>query len=276
MEIAKSLFHGRVLESTILVRDQVVSGLDDAEGQTLFAEPQVFGWDVAIKEDVDAFSDRRWESDDSIDGWSAIKYADEIGKVVQNRQVMLYNNNIVIRSEKFSDGSGSSETLLYIEIGGRFVEHVDISVLDADECESETLKFSTGQQSNLTILNLVEFEYIHDMFHVAKLVFCLDERLDGFDRTFDGAGKLINILRLDDRLQIVFEYLGEIVLELGSSEIAQNLLPVGRIGVSPKVGFELSRQNLQRRAFANTVCSHKSKHLTRSWRRQTMKLEAVG
>lgn len=46
--------------------------------------------------------------------------------------------------------------------------------------------------------------------------------------------------------------------------------------MAAQVGLELSAENLQRGTFTNTVGSDKTKHLTRSWHRQTVELEAVG
>lgn len=56
----------------------------------------------------------------------------------------------------------------------------------------------------------------------------------------------------------------------------QNLFPIRRIIVSPQVRLQLARQNLQRSALSNTVCSHQSQHLPRSWQWQSVQLEAVG
>lgn len=49
------------------------------------------------------------------------------------------------------------------------------------------------------------------MFHVVHLGSTLDQILDILDRTFDGSGDLVHILRLHDSLQVVFEHLGKVV-----------------------------------------------------------------
>lgn len=46
--------------------------------------------------------------------------------------------------------------------------------------------------------------------------------------------------------------------------------------MTSQIGLQLSAQNLQRRAFSDTVGSHQSKNLARSRGRQPMELEAVG
>jgi hypothetical protein len=60
-------------------------------------------------------------------------------------------------------------------------------------------------------------KHIHDLLHVVQLVTSLDEILDALDGTLDGAGNLIDILRLDNSLQVVFQDLGEVVYLLGQS-----------------------------------------------------------
>ena len=86
----------------------------------------------------------------------------------------------------------------------------------------------------------------------------------------------INVLRLDDRLDVVFQNLGEEILQLGSSEMLQNLGPFGRIVVSSQVGLELSCQDLQCRRLSDTVGSYQTQDLTRSRSGKTMQLERVG
>lgn len=54
-------------------------------------------------------------------------------------------------------------------------------------------------------------KYIHDVFEVTELGLCLDEWPNSLDWTFDGTRELIDILRLDDGLEIIFEDFGEVV-----------------------------------------------------------------
>lgn len=44
-----------------------------------------------------------------------------------------------------------------------------------------------------------------------------------------GFGDLVHVLGLDDGPQVVLQDLGEVVLQLRTSEVGQDLLPVGRI-----------------------------------------------
>lgn len=45
----------------------------------------------------------------------------------------------------------------------------------------------------------------------------------------DGFGDLVDVLRLHDGPQVVLQDLGEVVLQLGASEVGQDLLPVGGV-----------------------------------------------
>ena len=106
---------------------------------------------------------------------------------------------------------------------------------------------------------------------------------------------MIHVLWFDQGLQVVLQNLGEVILELRSTKVLEDFLPVWRIlevgncasvceypamrfayVVSSKIRFELSGQNLQRRALSDTVSSHKTKHLTRSWGRESMQFERIG
>jgi hypothetical protein len=40
---------------------------------------------------------------------------------------------------------------------------------------------------------------------------------------------MVDVLRLDEGFEVVLEDLGEVVLELGASEMPQNLLPIRRV-----------------------------------------------
>lgn len=64
-------------------------------------------------------------------------------------------------------------------------------------------------------------------------------------------------------------------LQLRSSEVFQNLLPVRWVVISPKVWLQLATQNLQCRTLANTVGPYESQHLTRPRHRQPVEFETV-
>lgn len=129
----------------------------------------------------------------------------------------------------------------------------------------------------------------------------------------DGLGNLVHVLGLDDGLQVILQNLGEIVLQLGASEIGEDFLPIwGSLNdqviytsvlagvwfgfrfvqnnrsaffhqatiyrehqnarhaalthvILPQVRLLFSRQDLQRRRFANSVGAHQPQNLTGSW-----------
>ena len=65
-------------------------------------------------------------------------------------------------------------------------------------------------------------------------------------------------------------------LQLGTTEVLQNLLPVRRVVVAAQVRLELATQNLQRGTLADTVGSDETEDLAGAGHGQTVKLEAVG
>jgi hypothetical protein len=65
-------------------------------------------------------------------------------------------------------------------------------------------------------------------------------------------------------------------LQLRTTEVLQNLLPVRRIVVAAQVRLQLATQNLQGSTLADTVCSDETENLTRAGHGQTVQLEAVG
>lgn len=67
-----------------------------------------------------------------------------------------------------------------------------------------------------------------------------------------------------------------LTLQLGTTEILQDLLPVRGVVVAAQVGLKLSTQNLQRSTLSDTVGSDETKNLTGTGHGQTVKLEAVG
>lgn len=67
-----------------------------------------------------------------------------------------------------------------------------------------------------------------------------------------------------------------LTLQLGTTEVLQNLLPVGRVVVTSQVGLELATKNLQGGTLSDTVCSNETKNLTGAGHGKSVKLEAVG
>lgn len=67
-----------------------------------------------------------------------------------------------------------------------------------------------------------------------------------------------------------------LTLQFGTTEVLQNLFPVGRVVVTTQVGLKLATQNLQSSTFSDTVGSNKTEDLTGAGHGKTVKLETVG
>ena len=104
----------------------------------------------------------------------------------------------------------------------------------------------------------------------------LDEETDGSVVALDGSRDLIDILGLNDGLEVVLKNLGEVVLQLRTTEVLQDLLPVRRVVVTAEVGLQLAAQNLQSSTLSGTVTTNKTEDLTGSGHGKSVELEAVG
>ena len=67
-----------------------------------------------------------------------------------------------------------------------------------------------------------------------------------------------------------------LTLQIGTTEVLQDLLPVGRVIVTTEVRLQLATENLQRSTLSDTVCSDKTENLTRAGHGKPVKLETVG
>jgi hypothetical protein len=87
---------------------------------------------------------------------------------------------------------------------------------------------------------------------------------------------LVDVLRFRDCLDIIFEDFGEEILEFGTSEMLEDLLPFGWVVVSSEVGLEFTGKDLEGGRFTDTVGTDQTENLTWTGSRETMQLESVG
>lgn len=210
-EVAKGLLNLGVGEGTRSVDGEVVGSLSKTESKRLITESQVFSRNVAIQEDIDTFTDGVRHSDDTIDGRLSVENADIIGEIVESRQIVLDNDDIVIVADKRTDHLGRAQTLLDIEIRRWLVKHVDVGLLDANRANGKTLKFTTREQSDVSVHDVVQLQNPGHILSVSKGGTALDKMANALVRATDSLGDLIDILGLDDSLEIVLQELGEVV-----------------------------------------------------------------
>ena len=276
VEASKGLLHLGVAESADLVNHEVIGTLRKTESQRFITESQVFCRDMAVEEDVDAFTDRVRKRYNTVDGGSTVEYADVVGEVVENRQIVFNNDDIVVGLRQRANDTSSSQTLLDIQVRGGLVKHVNIGFLDTDSSDGKSLQLTTRELVNLTVHEMAEFEGVQNLVQVAQRGAAFQKALNRPLRATDSLRDLIDILRLDDGLQVILEDLGEVVLELGASEVLDHVVPIRGVFVAAQVGLELAAENLQCRALSNTVGSDQTQNVSRSGHRQTVELEAVG
>ena len=67
-----------------------------------------------------------------------------------------------------------------------------------------------------------------------------------------------------------------LTLQLRTTEVLDNILPVWRVLETTQVWLQLSGEDLQRSGLSNTVSSNETENLSWSWHRQAVELEGVG
>lgn len=221
VEVAESLGHLRVGVVTVSIRKEVFASLADTELQRLFTETQVLRWNVTVQELVDTLADGCWKGDDTIDGWPSVKKTDVVREVVQNRQIVLDDDNVAVGAEERADETTSGKTLLDIEEGRWLVEHVNIGFLDADDGDGETLQLTTRKKVNVTVHDVLQLKSLDDLLQplLLDLAPLLEQVANGPLCALDGLWDLVDILRLHDGLEIVLQNFGEVVLQLGTTEV---------------------------------------------------------
>jgi hypothetical protein len=67
---------------------------------------------MAIQEDVNSFANGVWERDNTVYSRLPIKYAYVVGQVVEDRQIMLYYNDVGFDTKEGADHTTCRQTLL--------------------------------------------------------------------------------------------------------------------------------------------------------------------
>ena len=78
--------------------------------------------------------------------------------------------------------------------------------------QGKSLKFSAGQKIDISVLNGVQLQYIHDVLQVAQFVLSVEQRLDLLYAALDCSRELVDILGFDDCFEVVLQDFCEVVL----------------------------------------------------------------
>lgn len=145
---------------------------------------------------------------------------------------------------------------------------------------------------NFALQDLLKFQDTAHFFLIVPLKFGI-EHFGHSHFALDHARDLIDVLRFNKSFDVVFKDLSEVILELGTTEVLQNFLPVWGILcatsegdewdkryktyiVSSQVGLELSSKYFERSTLPDTVGPNEAKDLTRARGREAMELERIG
>mmetsp|Transcript_25950 Transcript_25950/g.46796 ORF Transcript_25950/g.46796 Transcript_25950/m.46796 type:complete len:309 (-) Transcript_25950:75-1001(-) len=171
------------------------------------------------------------------------------------------------------------QSLLDIEIRRWLIKHVNIRRLHRHGRNGKSLQFPTTQHANITIEYMGQFCLLGGP-RVTIPSFLLGTFILLFqniaDQSAHGPGNVIDVLRLNCGLDIILQYFGEVILQIATTEMHQNFLPVRWRVEAPQIGLHFARQNFEGGGFSDTVRADQAEHLTRPRHGKTMELEAVG
>jgi hypothetical protein len=132
---------------------------------------------MTIQEDVDTLTNRVGKSNYTVDGRLTVENTDIVREIVKYRQIVLDHDDVVIRTKEGPDDPSGAETLLDIKIGRRLIKHVaaqglsvspllaplfsgdmslHIGLLHTDCANGKSLKLTTRQQRNVTIIDMTQ------------------------------------------------------------------------------------------------------------------------
>mmetsp|Transcript_22633 Transcript_22633/g.55829 ORF Transcript_22633/g.55829 Transcript_22633/m.55829 type:complete len:494 (-) Transcript_22633:8-1489(-) len=269
---AHRLGQGRILRR-MQPLDLFIERLGDPEVERLIPESEVLGGNEAVEEDVDALPHRERGRDHAVDPRAPPQTADEVGQVVQHRQVVLNHDDVVVVFDDGPDGLCGLEPLPDVEVAAGLVKHVNIGARHAHHTNGEPLQLTARQLVNLSCPDVLQVKCGHERLPLVHLVLDLDDPLDG---PLDVLGDAVDVLRLDRGLQAVLEDAREVALQLAAAEVPQHLLPVRRRVVLTQIGLQLACQDLEGRRLADAVGADESEHLAWPRHRQAVQLECVG
>mmetsp|Transcript_47634 Transcript_47634/g.120069 ORF Transcript_47634/g.120069 Transcript_47634/m.120069 type:complete len:424 (+) Transcript_47634:411-1682(+) len=212
--------------------------LRDLEGQGNLPEAQVLRRHESVQKYVDALPDAEGHGDDAIATGGAPQTTNEIGEVVQNSKVMLYNNDVIVHALQFADDVRGVQALLDVQVGRWLIEHVHLRILHAQHCDREALQLPPGKVLNLAILQVVKLKFVVVVILFVPVVL-LGQNVGNLAANL--FGDLVDVLGLAHRLQAVLQQTLDKCLELASTEVGQNLIPIWWVFVPSEVWLRFTR-----------------------------------
>ena len=150
---------------------------------------------------------------------------------------------------------GGAQTLLDVQVGRRLVEHVHVRLRHGRDRDREALQLTAGQLVDVATHEVVQLQHGADRLADATLVARVDQFLH---LTAQMLRNDVHILDLRHRRQIVQEDSLQVVLQLTTAVILQNVFPIWRIVETTQVRLQLARQDLQGGRLTDTVRSHQT------------------
>jgi len=182
-------------------------------------------------------------------------------------------NDVNFRAEETSNTFGGSESLLDIQVRTGLIQHVYGFLLHGDDQDGKSLELTTGQVFDVSVQKMAEIQFLEQSFRDALFVLLGDNVPE---LALDELGDTVDVLGLDGGLELVFQELGEEVLEFRTSEVLDDVGPVGRVFKVTQIGLDLVGQDLEGSGLSGTITSDQTEDLTGSGGGKSVELEGVG
>mmetsp|Transcript_88724 Transcript_88724/g.249901 ORF Transcript_88724/g.249901 Transcript_88724/m.249901 type:complete len:297 (+) Transcript_88724:924-1814(+) len=255
----------------VLHFDLVLWGDLEAEGN--IAEAQVFGGNETVEENIDALADGKGHRHDAVRSSGPPEATHEVRKVIEHGQVVLNDDDVIVHLLESTNHVCGLHALLHVEVGRRLVEHIDVGGLYAEHGDGEALQLTARKVGDATLLQVRQLELLVVVSHL--MIFTLRRQHLSNRHVPKATRDPVHVLRLDHRLEAVFEEAREVGLQLAAPEVRQELRPIWRGLESPQVRLQLARQHGEGRRLADAIGTDKAQNLPRPGRRQAVQLEGV-
>ncbi len=194
-----------------------------------------------------------------------------IGEHVEDGEVVLHDHDRPVLGE-FADQSCCSHPLVNVEIWRDLIEEVEIGVARKAGDDRHPLQFAAGEGRDRSVEDRPEREPVDVIVEFPALV---GRREEVTHRPGEDLRDLVDVLRFYGDLHVLLREKLEVVEEFGPLVEVEDILPGDRrIGPS-EVRDERAREDLHRRALADTVRPEDTGDLPFDGDRKTVKDKAV-
>ncbi|KAF5031393.1 hypothetical protein DSECCO2_628210 [anaerobic digester metagenome] len=268
-ELLETLCHRRELEQHLPVR---VGGMGPGiERHRIRPEPDVLLREEPLQILVDPHPDTLRVGDDTEDRRFSVGDVHRIGKHIEDSKVVLDDHDRAFPGE-FADQVCSGHPLVDVEVGRDLIQEVEVCIPREAGGDRHPLQLAAGEGRDRPVDDRPKREPVDVVIEFPALVGLREEVAH---RPGEDLRDLIDVLRLYGDLHVLLREHLEVVEEFGPLVEVEDVLPGDRRIGPPQVRDERAREDLHRRALADTVGPQDTGDLPLDRDREAVEDEAV-